>query len=281
MKWRTIDTAKAKGKWESPSGEDQPDESRLRVRPCVDPGASPARGLGERPRPGDSRASTSPRSWPGQPVSRDWRGWRCDRALARRARTSERQGRRDRPGDGLPRAAGGSLPGPGSAAARHHRRGPADRLRPGSRAVAGRVASRQAPGAPADARRAATRWRAPRRGTRLRHHLRGRGAPRTPARHARGDGPSGTNVPGRLRIRSPSPRRRLRSRLPRRCPIVRGGTPPAAHFLRLTLDKLEPALLADRTVTAAEYAEAVAVLTDSSRTIVMPMTVAAWGWRKC
>ena len=65
-----------------------------------------------------------------------------------------------------------------------------------------------------------------------------------------------------------------------RCPVVRGGTPPAAHFLRLTLDKLEPALLADRTVTAAEYAEAVAVLNDPSRTIVMPMTVAAWGWRK-
>jgi hypothetical protein len=37
-----------------------------------------------------------------------------------------------------------------------------------------------------------------------------------------------------------------------RCPIVRGGTPPAAHFMRLTLDKLKPALLADRTVTAAE-----------------------------
>jgi len=43
-----------------------------------------------------------------------------------------------------------------------------------------------------------------------------------------------------------------------------------AHFLRLTLDKLEPVLLADRTVTAAEYAEAVAVLNDPSRTIVMP-----------
>ena len=65
-----------------------------------------------------------------------------------------------------------------------------------------------------------------------------------------------------------------------RCPVVRGGTPPATHFLRLTLDKLEPALLADRTVTAAEYAEAVAVLNDPSRTIMMPMTVAAWGWRK-
>src|SRR5262249_52424560 len=66
-----------------------------------------------------------------------------------------------------------------------------------------------------------------------------------------------------------------------RCPVVRGGTPPAAHFLRLTLDKLEPALLADRTATAAEYAEPVAVLNDPSRTIVMPMTLAAWGWREC
>jgi len=64
-----------------------------------------------------------------------------------------------------------------------------------------------------------------------------------------------------------------------RCPIVRGGTPPAAHFMRLTLDKLKPTLLADRTVTAAEYADAVAVLDDPAATIVMPMTVAAWGRR--
>jgi len=55
----------------------------------------------------------------------------------------------------------------------------------------------------------------------------------------------------------------------------RAGVGLSTHFLRLTLDKLEPALLADRTVTAAEYTEAVAVLTDPSRTIVMPMTVAA------
>jgi hypothetical protein len=32
-------------------------------------------------------------------------------------------------------------------------------------------------------------------------------------------------------------------------------------------------------VTAAEYADAVAVLDDPAATIVMPMTVAAWGRR--
>jgi SAM-dependent methyltransferase len=64
-----------------------------------------------------------------------------------------------------------------------------------------------------------------------------------------------------------------------RCSVVRGGSPPAAHFLSLTLDKLKSALFAAGTVTTAEYAEAIAALTDPARTIVMPMTVAAWGRR--
>ena len=61
--------------------------------------------------------------------------------------------------------------------------------------------------------------------------------------------------------------------------MVRGGSPPAAHFLRLTLDKLKPALFADHAVTVAEYAEAIAALEDPASTVVMPMTVAAWGRR--
>jgi SAM-dependent methyltransferase len=64
-----------------------------------------------------------------------------------------------------------------------------------------------------------------------------------------------------------------------RCPVVRGGSPPAAHFLRLTLEKLRVALLDDGTVTEAEFAEAVAALEDPAVTVVMPMTVAGWGWR--
>ena len=64
-----------------------------------------------------------------------------------------------------------------------------------------------------------------------------------------------------------------------RCPVVRGGSPPAAHFLRLTLDKLKPVLFASDAVPVAEYAEAVDALEDPARTIVMPMTVAAWGRR--
>ena len=64
-----------------------------------------------------------------------------------------------------------------------------------------------------------------------------------------------------------------------RCPVVRGGSPSAAHFLRLTLDKLKPALFANDSVTGAEYAEAIAALENPASTIVMPMTVAAWGTR--
>jgi hypothetical protein len=64
-----------------------------------------------------------------------------------------------------------------------------------------------------------------------------------------------------------------------RCPIVRGGSPPAAHFLRFTLEKLRAPLLADQAVTETEFAEAVAALEDPAVTLVMQMTVAAWGWR--
>jgi SAM-dependent methyltransferase len=64
-----------------------------------------------------------------------------------------------------------------------------------------------------------------------------------------------------------------------RCPIVRGGSPPAADFLRLTIEKLRPALLSDGSVTDTEFAEAVAALENPQATVVMPMTVAAWGRR--
>jgi SAM-dependent methyltransferase len=64
-----------------------------------------------------------------------------------------------------------------------------------------------------------------------------------------------------------------------RSAIVRGGSPPAAHFLRLTLEKLRDALLEAQMVSEAEFAEAVAALNDPSVTVVMPMTVAGWGWR--
>ena len=64
-----------------------------------------------------------------------------------------------------------------------------------------------------------------------------------------------------------------------RCPLVRGGTPPAAHFLRLTIEKFKSPLLAANTVTEAEFTEAVDALEDPSVTVVMPMTVAAWGRR--
>lgn len=64
-----------------------------------------------------------------------------------------------------------------------------------------------------------------------------------------------------------------------RCPIVRGGTPLAADFLRLTLEKLREPVLAGGAVTPEEFAEAVAALQDPNVTVVAPMTVAAWGRR--
>jgi SAM-dependent methyltransferase len=64
-----------------------------------------------------------------------------------------------------------------------------------------------------------------------------------------------------------------------RCPVVRGGSPPAANFLRLTIEKVKSGVLADETVTSADYDEAIAALEDPGATIVMPMTIAGWGRR--
>jgi SAM-dependent methyltransferase len=64
-----------------------------------------------------------------------------------------------------------------------------------------------------------------------------------------------------------------------RCPVVRGGSPPAAHFLLLTMEKLRDAIIARGAVTEQEYADAAAALQDPAISIVMPMTVAAWGRR--
>jgi hypothetical protein len=64
-----------------------------------------------------------------------------------------------------------------------------------------------------------------------------------------------------------------------RCAIVRGGSPPAAHFLRLTLEKLREGILASHRICEEELDLALAALQDASVTVVMPMTVAAWGRR--
>jgi hypothetical protein len=60
---------------------------------------------------------------------------------------------------------------------------------------------------------------------------------------------------------------------------VRGGSPPAAHFLRLTLEKVRVPLIAEGKVTEGEFEEAVVALQDPRVTVMMPLTVAAWGWR--
>jgi SAM-dependent methyltransferase len=64
-----------------------------------------------------------------------------------------------------------------------------------------------------------------------------------------------------------------------RCPIVRGGSPLAADFLRLTIEKLREPVLTGGAVTGEEFARAMAALQDPDITVVAPMTVAAWGRR--
>lgn len=64
-----------------------------------------------------------------------------------------------------------------------------------------------------------------------------------------------------------------------RCPLARGGSPPAAGFLRLTLEKLRGPLLQRHIVSESDFDAAVSALLDPSVTVLMPMTVAAWGRR--
>ena len=62
-----------------------------------------------------------------------------------------------------------------------------------------------------------------------------------------------------------------------RAPIVRGASPPAAHFLRLTIEKLREPLIAEHRVNHAELDDVVAILQDPAVTVMFPLTVAAWG----
>ena len=64
-----------------------------------------------------------------------------------------------------------------------------------------------------------------------------------------------------------------------RTAIVRGGSPPASHFLRLTIEKLREPLIAGGRVRDTELAEALAALEDPAVSIMFPLTVAAWGRR--
>jgi hypothetical protein len=62
-----------------------------------------------------------------------------------------------------------------------------------------------------------------------------------------------------------------------RAPIVRGASPPAAQFLRLTIEKLREPLIAEHRVNDAELDDVVAILQDPAVTVMFPLTVAAWG----
>jgi hypothetical protein len=61
--------------------------------------------------------------------------------------------------------------------------------------------------------------------------------------------------------------------------IVRGGSPPAAHFLRLTVEKLRGPLIGGHRVSESEFDEAVSILDDPGANVMFPLTVAAWGRR--
>ena len=60
---------------------------------------------------------------------------------------------------------------------------------------------------------------------------------------------------------------------------MRGGSPPAAHFLRLTIEKLRAPLLSEHRVREAELNESLAILDDPAASVMFPLTVAAWGRR--
>jgi SAM-dependent methyltransferase len=62
-----------------------------------------------------------------------------------------------------------------------------------------------------------------------------------------------------------------------RCSIVRGGSPPAADFLRLTIEKLRGPLLSEHRVREGELNESLAILDDPAASVMFPLTVAAWG----
>lgn len=64
-----------------------------------------------------------------------------------------------------------------------------------------------------------------------------------------------------------------------RCPIVPGGHPLAAHFLRYTFEKFREPLLATGAVSEEGFSEAVDALLNPEKTVMTPMTVAAWGWQ--
>jgi 2-polyprenyl-3-methyl-5-hydroxy-6-metoxy-1,4-benzoquinol methylase len=64
-----------------------------------------------------------------------------------------------------------------------------------------------------------------------------------------------------------------------RCAIVRGGSPPASHFLRLTIEKLRAPLINGQRISEGELDEAVSILDDPRATVMFPLTVAAWGHR--
>jgi hypothetical protein len=61
---------------------------------------------------------------------------------------------------------------------------------------------------------------------------------------------------------------------------VRGGSPLAAQFLRLTVEKLRTPVLAAGAVTEGDFDAAIEAFQDPSAVIVAPMTVAAWGRRR-
>src|SRR5262249_14038665 len=61
--------------------------------------------------------------------------------------------------------------------------------------------------------------------------------------------------------------------------IVRGGGPPPAAFLRLTIEKVRAPPIDGRRGTQREFAGPLAVPADPDSSMMFPLTVAAWGRR--
>lgn len=64
-----------------------------------------------------------------------------------------------------------------------------------------------------------------------------------------------------------------------RCAVVRGGSPPASDFLRLTIERLRAPLISGHMISENEFNEALAILDDPASNVMFPLTVAAWGRR--
>ena len=232
--------------------QDAEHEWRLRVRPRLDRGAGPARGSGKRARRRDPRGSATPRCRAGQPLHRDRRGWRRGRRCGSPENVAP-DGKviaTDLETDFLQAEAAAY---PTLEVLQHDIT--AEELPTGFDLVHARWLTEWLP----DKRRALRRMVAALRpgGVLLDEEpdfvtvyetaeppaL--RRVVRVAMRHLEATCPVDCEY-GRRLLDDVTAVGLVETAAEGRCPVVRGGSPAAAHFLRLTLEKLKPALVADQ-----------------------------------